>query len=112
MLAAAPPGRPSQAVPGISGRLDDQRAEERGDLVAGQRDLPSRWRVGVLGGGDDGEECKSEHGQGGPPVPGVPAPDLMLIQRGQSLAGLEIFLRRPPDPGDLDQDGEGDLTGL
>jgi hypothetical protein len=35
----------------------------------------------------------------------------MLIQPGQSLAGLEIFLRCPPDSGNLDQDGEGDLTG-
>jgi hypothetical protein len=44
VLAAAPPGRPSPQVPGITRRLDDQRAEETCDLVAGQRDLPRWWR--------------------------------------------------------------------
>jgi hypothetical protein len=41
--------------------------------------------AGVLGSGHDGEEGQGEHGQGGPPVPGVPAADLVLIQPGQSL---------------------------
>jgi hypothetical protein len=52
VLVAPSPGRPSQPVPAISYRFDDQRAEEAGDFVAGQRDLPGWWRVaGVLGGG-------------------------------------------------------------
>jgi len=34
-----------QPAPGTSHRVDDQRAEEGGDLVAGDRDLPGRWRV-------------------------------------------------------------------
>jgi hypothetical protein len=29
-----------------------------------------------------------EHGQGGPPVPGGPAADLVLVQAGQALAGI------------------------
>ena len=65
----------------------------------------------MLGGGGDGEEGQGEHGQGGPPVPGVPAADLVLIQPGQSLAGLEILLRGPADPGDLDQGGQRDVAG-
>jgi len=51
-------------VPGIFHRADDQR----GDLVAGERDPVIGWRAGVLGDGRDGEEGQGEHGQGGPPV--------------------------------------------
>jgi hypothetical protein len=81
--AAAAPGGPSQPVPGAAGWLDDQSAEQGGDLVAGQRDLIFWWRAGMLGGGRDGEERQREHGQGGPPVPGVPAADLLreLMER-------------------------------
>jgi hypothetical protein len=92
-------------------RVDDQQAEQRGDFVAGDRDLIFSWRGGALGGGGDGEESQGEQGQGGPPLPGVPAADLVLIQPGQALAGLEIFLRGPPDPGDLDQGGQRDGAG-
>ena len=99
-------------MPGIAGWLDDERAEQRGDFVAGERDLISWGRmIGMLGGGGDGEEGQGEHGQGGPPVPGVPAADLMLIQPGQALASLEILLRGPADPGDLDQDGQRGVAG-
>ena len=110
VLAAPPPGRPPQAVPGVRDWLDDQRAEQRGDLVAGGRDLIVCWWVAIVpGGGDDGEEGQGEHGQGGPPVLGVPAADLVFIQSGQSLARLEVF-RGLPDPGDLDQCGERDAA--
>jgi len=93
VLVASPPGRPSQPVRGACHWLDDQRAEQGGDLVASERDLVL-WRrgAGVFGGGGDGEEGQGEHGQGGPPVPGVPAADLVLVQPGQSLASLEILL--------------------
>src|SRR5580692_1520859 len=66
--------------------------------------------AGVLGGGGDGEEGQGEHGQGGPPVPGVPAADLVFIQPGQAFAGLEILLGGPADPGGLDQGGQGDTA--
>jgi hypothetical protein len=90
VLAAPPPGGPSQAVPGAVGWLSDQRAEQRGDLVAGQRDLAGCWQApGVLGGGGDGEEGQGEHGQGGPPIPGVPAADLMFIQPASPLASAK-----------------------
>jgi hypothetical protein len=52
--------------------------------------------AGVLGGGGDGQERQGEHGQGGPPVPGGPAADLVLIQAGQALGGLEVLFNRPP----------------
>ena len=63
-----------------------------GDLVAGQRDLVRRPEAaGVLGGRGDGEGCGGEHGEGDPPVPRGPAADLVLIQAGQALSGLEIL---------------------
>ena len=83
-------------MPGVAARRGSHCGEEVGDLVAGQRDLPGR----VLGaerfeGGGDGEDGDGEHGQGDPPVPGGPAADLMLVQAGEALAGLEVFLNRP-----------------
>ena len=57
VLVASPPGGPFQPVPGIFDRVDDQRAEQRGDLVAGERDLVVWRRGGVLGGGGDGQGC-------------------------------------------------------
>ena len=63
-----------------------------GDLVAGQRDLVRRPEAaGVLGGRGDGEDRGGEHGEGDPPVPRGPAADLVLIQAGQALSGLEIL---------------------
>ena len=46
-------------------------------------------------GGGHGQEGMGEHGQGGPAVPGGPAPDLVLIEPGQSFGGLEGFLDAP-----------------
>ena len=101
-----------QPVPGAGGGLDDQGGGQAGDLVAGQRYL-ARWpgATGVLGGCGDGKECAGEHGQGDPPVPGGPAPDLVFVQAGQALADLEILLDAPSAPGDPDQDGERDVPG-
>jgi hypothetical protein len=79
-------------VPAVVRVLDGEAGEEAGDLVAGQRDLPG-WVRGAEGfeGGGDGEDG-GEHGQGDPPVPGGPAADLMLVQAGEALSGLEVFL--------------------
>jgi hypothetical protein len=44
----------------------------------------------VLGGGGDGEEGVREHGEDGPPVPGGPGADLVLVEGGQALGGLEV----------------------
>jgi hypothetical protein len=64
----------------------------------------------VFGGGGDGEDGCGEHGEGDPPVPGGPSPDLMPVQACQGLAGLDVLLDGPPEPGYLDQGGEGDLA--
>ena len=59
--------------------------QEAGDLVAGERDLVVRSTAAlVLAGGGDGQERQCEHGQGGPPVPGGPAADLMLVEAGEA----------------------------
>ena len=42
--------------------------------------------------GGDGEEGVGEQGEGGPAVPGGPGTDLVLVQTGESFAGLEILL--------------------
>ena len=44
----------------------------------------------------DLKEGKREHGQCGVPVPGVVAADLVVVQAGLVLGGLEAFLDRPP----------------
>jgi hypothetical protein len=50
-------------VTGVLARLDDQRSEQGGDFVAGQRNLIGWRRVaGVLGRGGGGEERQGEHG--------------------------------------------------
>ena len=87
---------------------------EVGDLVAGQGDLPGRGRAaGGFDGGGGGEDGGAGHGQGDPPVPGGPAAQLVLIQAGQALAGLEVLLDPPAKPGDLDQGGQRDpLRGV
>ena len=41
------------------------------------------------------------------PVPGVVAADLVVVQAGLVLGGLEAFLDRPPGPGHGDQLGQG-----
>jgi hypothetical protein len=55
----------------------------------------------------DLKEGKREHGQGGLPVPGVVAADLIVVQAGLVLGGLEAFLDRPPGAGHGDQLGQG-----
>ena len=43
----------------------------------------------AFGGGGHGQESVGEHGQGGPAVPGAPAPDLVLVEADQAFGGLE-----------------------
>jgi hypothetical protein len=97
VLVASSPVWPSDRVSVVVRVLDGEAGEEVGDLVAGQRDLPGGGR-GVEGfeGGSDGEDGGGEHGEGDPPVPGGPAADLVLVQAGDALAGLEVFLGGRP----------------
>ena len=66
--------------------------------MAGQRyQLVLVSAVGAgLGGRQDGQERMGDQGQDGPAVPGCPAADLVLVQRGQFLAGSEPVLNQPP----------------
>jgi hypothetical protein len=52
-----------------------------------------------------------EHGQGGPAVPGAPAPHLVLIQSDQSFGGLERFFDAPALTGDGDQGAQRNGSG-
>lgn len=63
------------------------------ELVDGQFEQ-ARWGGGqvLLGGGGHGEERVGEQGEGGPLVPGGPAADLVLVQSGQALGGVERLL--------------------
>jgi hypothetical protein len=76
---------------------DDQGDEQSLDLVAGERDKPVRCGApDVFVGADNGEEGVSEHGQGDPAGPGGVAADLVLVESGQALSGLEGLLHTPP----------------
>jgi hypothetical protein len=51
-----------------------------------------------LGRGQDGHERVGEQRQDGPPVPGCPAPDLVLVQGGEFFAASEP-VSPSPSPG-------------
>jgi hypothetical protein len=79
-------------------RANPERSNEQAlDFVAGER-YEGVWCgvAGVLVGADDGEEGMGEHGQGDPAGPGRVAADLVLVQSGQGLAGLERLFHSPP----------------
>src|SRR5215217_3179835 len=103
------PDRPAQPMAEATGGTGEQRCEQVLDLVTGQWDQPEWWRgSGAVGQGGDHQEGVSEHGQGGPPIPGAPAADLVLVQADQALAGLEALLNGPAASGDPDQGGQQD----
>jgi hypothetical protein len=84
-------------VGGIVHGSDGEGDEQALDLVAGERYEALRCRLaGVLIGSDDSEEGMGEHGEGDPARPGHVPADLVLVQGGQALAGLEELLNRPP----------------
>jgi hypothetical protein len=62
-------------------------------------------RVGP-GGSHHGEEGVSEHGQQRPAASGGPGADLVFVQGGELLAGLERFFDRPTAAGDSHQCGQ------
>jgi hypothetical protein len=57
----------------------------------------------AFGGAGDGQEGMREHGQGGPAVPGRPAPDLVLVEADEAFGCLEGFLDPPALSGHGDQ---------
>src|SRR5690606_9407084 len=110
VLVSASPVAPAQDACQGPDRFDDQPVDQSGDLVAGQRDQPVR-SVGLGGGGEDGEQGVGEHRSQGPASPGGPAADLVFVQAGQGLGGLEGFLGAPAGARDADQFGQRDRAG-
>lgn len=75
--------------------------------MAGQRDQLPGGRRAVAGlTGQDGQERVGEQGQDGPPLPGGPAPDLVLVQGSELFAGSEPVLDLPAGSGDPHQLGQ------
>ena len=96
-LVAATPVGPAEPVGRIVHGPDDEGREQSLDLVAGERDQIVRGGMaGVFVSADDGEEGVGEHGQGDPARPRGEAAELVLVQSGQALSGLEGFLHPPP----------------
>src|SRR5258705_5986450 len=109
-LVLAAPLRPAEPVGDAVGGVGDQFGEGVPYFVDGQGDHGSctLWTVGAFVRGDDGEDGVCEHGQGGVAVPGGPGPDLVLVEAGLTLSGLETFLDAPTDPGDAYEGGQAD----
>ena len=107
-LMPASPAGPVQ-LHGGCGQLPGQPGEQLADFVAGQRDEQVIVRVAAAGldRGQDGQEGVGEQRQDGPPVPGGPGPDLVLVQGGQFLAASKTVPGLPPRPGDLHEQGKG-----
>jgi hypothetical protein len=57
----------------------------------------------VLPGAGNGEVGQREHREGDVGIPRPPGPDLVVIQPGLVLRGLEALLDRPPRPGHPDR---------
>lgn len=110
-MAASPVG-PAELVGCVMDWLDDECDEQALDLVAGQRHQVGRpGTVGVFVSTDDGEEGVGEHGEGDPAGPGWVAADLVLIESGQPLLGLEGFFHPPSGSGDPHQLGQRHRLG-
>ncbi len=102
-MATSPVG-PAEPVGCVVDRPDDERDEQALDLVARQWDQVGRsGTAGVFVGTNDDEEGVGEHGQGDPSGPGGTAADLVLIESGEPLLGLEGLLHPPSGSGDPHQ---------
>ena len=115
-LVFSSPGRPGQDV-GDRVQWPQQQGDEESaefvDCQGDQRFCAGRaGRFGAsLSGGSDGQEGVREEGQGDPSVPGGPGADLVFVQPGQPLAGLEGLLDLPAPSGDPHVGAEGDRIG-
>ena len=103
-LVAASPVGPAEPVGCVVGRPNDECDEQALDLVAEQRDQPVRGGIaGVFVRADDSEEGMGEHGEGDPAGPGRVAAELVLVQAGQALSGLERLFDPSSGSRDLHQ---------
>lgn len=89
---------PADDVFGCRDGAEDEGVEEAAEFVQGQR-VSLAGEVSVfVGGSGDGQECKREHGQCRPAVPGTPAADLLFVHSGLTFAvwnDSSIFQRCP-----------------
>jgi len=88
LLVVMAPSRPAAGMLLIERRAG-KGCEHAADLVRGacEDDV-----VVCEGGAGDGKPGKREHGEGDVPVPGAVEPDLVMVQAGLVLAGLEALL--------------------
>lgn len=94
-----PPMGPAKPVASLVDGSGDESYEESLDFVARQRYQVVRpWPEAVLVGADDGQEGMGEHGEGDPAGPGRIAAELVLVQAGQALSGLEVSSTLHLDP--------------
>ena len=118
-LVSASPPRPSQVVGQLLPGAGDQIGQAF-DLGDGQRDEPwvfgwlivgaGRWWCEGVGdraqrGGGDRAGSQGDHRENEVAQQGGVEPDLAVVQAEVVLADLEVFLHRPPTPGDGDQHG-------
>ena len=76
--------------------VSSRASKSRRNSLTVNADQTGRGGCGVtFGRGGHGQEGMREHGQGGPAMPGGPAPDLVLIQPDEAFGGLERFLDAP-----------------
>jgi hypothetical protein len=70
--------------------------------ISGRESATSRLCLGWVPvfGLDGGQEGVGQHGQGDVPVPAGVLADLVVVQAGLALGGLEGFLDHPADTGD------------
>jgi hypothetical protein len=119
LIAAAPPYRPSHPAGQARDGGQDEGGEQAADLVAGQRDevigsgsgsgggspFPaSRARVAAKVGG-------GEHREGDVGVPGSVVTDLVVVEPGFVLGGLEALLDRHRAPATRISSGTGVAAG-
>src|SRR5205823_4127913 len=111
VLVASAPIRTPQKCDDRPRRRNEQRGEQVPNLVECQWNEPRWRRCGMFGGGGDGQEQVRQQHQGGPAVPRGPGADLVLVQAGAALGGLEGLLDGPPAAGDANQHAQGDRLG-
>jgi hypothetical protein len=110
-MATSPQG-PAEQVGRVEDRSHDECDEQASDLVAGEgyESVPCAG-AGVFIRADDSQEGVREHGERDPARPGRMAADLVLVQGGQTPAGMEELLHPPPRSSDSHQRGQRDLYG-
>ena len=110
VLVAASPERPAQPVPGVVGTGWMIRRRTGGLIslqVSGISPSGGGWRACSVAAAT-ARKAWASMARVTQRYQERPAADLVLVQAGQALAGLEVLLHRPAAAGDLDQGGQRD----